>query len=426
MKVLDQIRTGMRVKAASNALPHPRQSSWLFTPPGRIDTRKIGDGSTNSAAVAVIRSMGRAYAEPPVREWERVDGQDQIVEDSPVARLVQEPNPHMEADLIWLYTVAAIAASGSAYLHKVRNLTGRVIELWPLYPNLVKPHTPEDGSAFIDYWEYAVPGRQPARIPPEDMVQLRWQMNRSDYRIGEPLLKDVLTEILTDEEAALFTAALLSNLGVPGVILTPRDPDDPGPQGKAKEKMVADYEQKFGGAGRGKPLIIGGGAMKVNVVSFSPEQMDLKSLRRVPEERISAVLGWPAILTGLGAGLTATSGKGEAGTIREHATESTLVPLWRLTGAQLTRQLLRETQPESSRWLGFDTSEVRALQKDENDMVSRMDTAVRGGWATVAEGRRAIGLLAEAEHDVFLRNINTMPVRVSDDPVQADIEGEEG
>ena len=169
-------------------------------------------------------------------------------------------------------------------------------------------------------------------------------------------------------------------------------------------------------------MIIGGGSMDVNVVSFSPEQMDLKSLRQIPEERISAVLGWPAILSGLGAGLTATSGKGEANTIREHATESTLVPLWRLTGAQLTRQLLRDVKPSGC--LGFDTSDVRALAKDENDTVKRMDTAVRGGWALVSEGRRTIGLPVEAEHEVFLRNINTMAVGVTDDPMVGDIEGE--
>ena len=423
MKVLDQFRTGIQVKAAGvNALPFPSASSWMFTPPSRIDTRKAGDGTGNSAAVAVIRSMGRAFSEPTVREYVRVDGQDQIVEDSPTAQLVAEPNPYMESDLIWLYTVASIAGAGNAYLHKVRDLMGNVIQLWPLYPNLMKPHTSQTGTEFIDHWTYQVPGKQPVNLPPADVVQLRWQMDPTDHRLGQPLLKEALLEVMTDDEASLFTAALLANLGVPGVILTPKDPDDPGPQGDAKTKMIVDYQQSFGGANRGKPMIIGGGSMDVNVVSFSPKEMDLKALRQIPEERISAVLGWPAILSGLGAGLTATSGKGEANTIREHATESTLVPLWRLTGAQLTRQLLRDVKP--SGWLGFDTSDVRALAKDENDTVKRMDTAVRGGWALVSEGRRTIGLPVEDQHEVFLRNINTMAVGVTDDPMVGDIEGE--
>ena len=165
--------------------------------------------------------------------------------------------------------------------------------------------------------------------------------------------------------------------------------------------------------------------MKVSVVSFSPAQMDLTALRRLPEERISAAVGWPAILAGLGAGLTATSGRGESATIREAATESTLVPLWRLTGKQLTRQLLREAQPDLKHRLGFDLTEVRALSQDEDAMVTRMGLAVQGGFATVGEARRSMGLPVEPQHDVFLRSVSQMAVGVDDDATEEFDEGDE-
>jgi hypothetical protein len=154
--------------------------------------------------------------------------------------------------------------------------------------------------------------------------------------------------------------------------------------------------------------------------------MDLTMLRRLPEERVSAVLGWPAILAGLGAGLTATSGRGESSTLREFATEQRLIPMWKLSGKQWTRQLLYDDAyggVDVKRQLRFDLSEVRALQKDEDNMVKRMDTAIRGGWALVSEGRRAVGLPVEEQHEVFLRNISTMAVAADEDPTLDDDDG---
>jgi HK97 family phage portal protein len=418
-------QTGLAAKAAGiNDLPFPNlPMTWL---PSRqlLDTRKVGDGLTNSAAFAVVTSMGRAYAEPNIREYVRSEGQEETLDESATADLIAEPNPYMESDLLWVYAVAAIASSGAAYLHKVRNLAGKVIQLWPLYPAFISPHTPSDGSVFLDYWTYTVPGRAAVKIPADDIVQLRWLINRFDHRLGWAPLGQVLTELLQDDEASLFSTALLTNLGVPGVILTPADPSDPGPQGKALEAMKQDYRDKFGGTKRGEPLVIGGGSMKVSVVSFSPEQMDLTALRRLPEERISGALGWPAILAGLGAGLEHATYANVDG-LREFSTESTLIPLWRLTAKQLTRQLLREAQPDTSHRLGFDLSEVRALSQDEDAMVKRLDTAIQGGWALVSEGRRSIGLPVEPEHEVFLRSVSQMAVGMNDDATEEFNAGDE-
>lgn len=91
-------------------------------------------------------------------------------------------------------------------------------------------------------------------------------------------------------------------MAVPGVVLTPRSDGYGGPTREEAESISAMYKEKFGGSNRGAPMVLSG-AMNVEVVSFSPDQLRLASLRRIPEERVSAVLGVPAILAGLGAGL---------------------------------------------------------------------------------------------------------------------------
>ncbi len=424
MNPVKEFMTGVALKAAGvNDLPFPTQPEGLFRfhPNQKIlNYRKVGDGLSNSAVSAVVRSMGRAYGEPTMREYERVDGQDHIVEDSEVAALIANPNPFMEPEMIGLYAVAAISTTGAGYLHKVRNVLGDIIQLWPLYPEFIHPVTPQDGTEFLTDWKYTPPGGREFPIPAEDIIQLRWEMNRHDFRLGHAPLQDVLLEVLQDHEAAEFSTALLTNLGVPGVVLSPKDPDERISDPTA---LAKDFQSKFTGTKRGQPFV-GGAALQVEMVSFSPKDMDLTALRRVPEERISAVLGWPAILAGLGAGLTSTSGRGESSTLREDAIESTLIPLWKLAGRQLTRQLLFDEQsfgpPNPKRSLQMDLTEVRALKKDEKDEVDKIDTAVQGGWAMVSEARTLIGLPVKKNHEVFLRNISTFPVRSDEDPTLTD------
>ena len=105
--------------------------------------------------------------------------------------------------------------------------------------------------------------------------------------------------------------------------------------------------------------------------------MDLKALRRIPEERVTAVFGLPAIVAGLGAGLDRSTFANfkEA---REAAYESNIIPTQRLLGAELKTQLLADFVGETDTWdLEFDLARVRVLQEDED----AKHTRARGDFA---------------------------------------------
>jgi len=127
------------------------------------------------------------------------------------------------------------------------------------------------------------------------MIHLRQNVDPNNMRKGLAPLRGVLREIAGDEAAGQYTAALLHNMAVPGVILSPRDDQMGGPTREEAEAIAEMYKEKFGGKNRGAPMVLSG-AMNVEVVSFSPDQMKLAELRRIPEERVSAVLGVPAVL----------------------------------------------------------------------------------------------------------------------------------
>ncbi len=405
---------------------YARGATWLFSPTAghiRQLQRKVGDGSQSGIVGPALNTLADSFIEPPIRVWQpstENPGQGQALESHPAVDLWNSPNDHMDGDMLWWYYIWATRIQGNAYLVKVKTDRGRPVELWPLRPDLVKPKYPDDGSRFLDYWEYN-PGGSPTRLDPADVIHLRIGLDPTDYRLGYAPLRGVLREILTDEEASAFTAALLSNMAIPGVILSPDPKAGGGPDETAAEDISAKFTERFSGDQRGRPLTLTG-PMRVDTVSFSPRDLDLKSLRRVPEERITAALRVPAILANMGAGLEMSSGRSEARAIVEMFTERVLAPDWARVARQLTRQYLPDFGPQSSgRWMGFDLSDVRSLQEDRDAVWARVDRAIRSGWLTVAEGKLILGLDPADGDDVYLRPMSVTETGPDAPPVEPPI-----
>ena len=366
----------------------------------------IGDGSNNSAVVACLNVLATSFAEPrPLVFTDTEDGDQEVVRKHPLTKLLERPNPFTSGNLLAHYMVVALSAYGDAYLYKNRNSDGNVVQLIPLMPNLVEPKGDED--TLITHFKYAPHGGLGGNsivVPTNDIVHIRNGIDPNNHRRGFAPLKSVLREILGDEAAGQYAAALLHNMAVPGVILSPKDDSMGGPSKEEAEAISAMYKQKFGGKNRGAPMILSG-SMNVEVVSFSPDQMNLTELRKLPEERVSAVLGVPAILAGLGAGLDAAT-YNNTRELREFFTEQKLVPLWKSVASELTHQLLRKDFENDDLYVKYNLDDVRALSQDKDDIYKRMNTAVQGGWITIAEARKQAGLNTDETHDLYLRPMN--------------------
>lgn len=380
----------------------------------------IGEGTGNSAVVACLNVLATSYAEPQLKVFKKEsDGPNEVVS-HPVEQLLQRPNPFTSGSLLSHYIVTAVNASGDAYLLKVRNSSGRVIQLIPMMPDRVTPRGNED--TLITHYEYYGTSKTMGEfvvIKKEDLVHIRQGIDPNNHRRGFAPLKSVLRELIGDEAAGQYATALLHNMAVPGVILSPKDDTAGGPSREEAEGIAKMYKSKFGGANRGAPMVLTG-AMDVKTVSFSPDQMDLKELRRLPEERVSAVLGVPAILAGLGAGLDAAT-YNNTKELREFFTEQKLIPLWKTVANELTHQLLLEDfTSDITNYCAYDLNEVRALASDKNDTFKRVNMGVAGGWVTIAEARKAAHLESDETHDVYLRPLNmvAVPIEQGNQPYQ--------
>jgi HK97 family phage portal protein len=377
----------------------------------------VGDGRGNSIVEACVAWACRTFPEARIMVEQRdADGVWSEIEEHDLTELVASPNDFYSGELLMKATLADLMTTGNAYWIKVRSGYGKPIQLWWAPASIMEPRWPDDGSEFISFYEYR-PNGVPIRYVPADIVHFRDGLDPANTRKGLGNLASLLREIFTDDEAANFTASLLRNLGVPGVIISPDDEGTTVEEEDAQE-MKEDFIQKFGGDNRGEPMIMSSKA-KVQVVSFSPQQMNLRDLRKIPEERVSAVLGIPAIVAGLGAGLDRStfSNMEEA---RRAAYESNIIPTQRLVSGALRTQLLVEYGDLKGRRVAFDQSEVRVMREDQDKIWTRVNIGVQGGWVMVAEAREKAGLVVEDEHRIYLRPMSVTEVRAGRPPEEVD------
>lgn len=366
---------------------------------GEFDVSTMGNGASNSAVTACLQVLSVSFSEAEliVKQLDN-DGVENTIINHPLSVLMRRPNPFMSGDIVQQYLMTSLHVSGDAYLLKQKNNAGQLVALYPLMPEQVNPKGNDE--TLITHYEYQnVAKNQKISIMPEDMVHIRLGLNSNNHRKGFAPLTTVLREIYGDESAGQMATALVANSGVPNVLITPKD--DYGPTPEEAEQIAKTYRAKTGGKNRGMPLVLSG-AMNVEKLAFSPKELDIGQLRRIPEERISAVLGVPAILAGLGAGLERAT-YSNAKELREFFTENKLIPLWKQIGEELTQQiLLADYTDNPNEYAVYDFSNVRALQQDTDALYERLNIGVQGGWITVAEAREAVGLPTDESQQVYL------------------------
>ncbi len=391
-----------------------RRESWRsFALPGSVRNyaAAVGDGTGSSTVMAPLLWIARNFPEAPPMLRREIEGGSELegVPTHPLLRLLVRPNEHYSGTTLWMATMLDWYVDGNAYWIKIRDAGGRVRELWWAPSSLMNPKGSE--TEFISHYEYR-PGSDVKILEPQDVVHYRFGLDSTDPRRGYSPLKSVLREVFTDDEAATFTAALLKNAGVPGLIVSPKDADaEPTADDVAATK--AKLMELTTGDRRGEPLVMSG-PTEIKQFGFSPAQLDLKSLRRLPEERVTAVLGVPAIVAGLGAGLDRSTFANFA-EARAAAYQENIIPAQRIIGEEIRFQLLGDFEQDVwSYRVGFDTSRVKVMQEDEEKRARRLSVGVTGGWIQVAEARREMGLDAEAADEIYLRSFSTLEVPVGD------------
>lgn len=370
---------------------------------------ETGELTQNRLIMSAVNFLGRNLPEARIEVVKNLaDGTTKTVFDHPLTRLFARPNKFYAGDLLWKSLGLSWTISGNVYFYKVRNKLGEVIELWYLPHFSIEPRW--TGNNFIDYYAYSCDGTE-YHLKPEDVVHFRNGIDPHNTRMGLSDVASALREIYTDNEAANFSALLMKNSGVPPFALVPKA-DITGMKPDEAARLQSSFMRKISGDERGKPAV-STRAFDIVKTGFSPEELDLSKLRRLPEETIASLTGLPAVVLQFGAGLehSTYANYNEA---RTSAYEDVIVPLWRYIQAELTHQLLSDFDKSEKLAVKFNTSDVRALQDDENKLFNRLAVAYGGDFMKRSEARSKIGLPVEDSDAVYFSETTKKPAPAAD------------
>lgn len=390
-----------QVWAAVKGITFRGASSFFGSSWGRLslfDT-DAGKADGNTIIMSVVLWFARVFPEAPIKVARKSPDGPKDIQNHPMIELIEFPNPFYSGELLWRATAADRMLTGNAYWLKVKSDAERPVQLWWIPSWMIDPKWDDNGEQFITHYEYRVNGKK-IDYPVDEIVHFRYGFDANNMRKGFSPASLLIREIFTDDEAAHFTAAILNNLGMPGVIISPGDPNiliSSEDTEIAKQK----FEERFTGNNRGRAMFLGRKA-QVDKLSFSPEELNVRNLRRIPEERVTAVYGIPAVVVGLGAGLDRSTFANMA-EAREAAYESNIIPEYRSFAADLRHQLLVDFEGDRARQMVvyFDVSGVRVLQEDLNKLFQRMDLGFQGGWIKRSEARSAVGLTFDVEDEFY-------------------------
>lgn len=339
----------------------------------------------NSAIASVAGWCVRAIGEPSLRVMQKDKEQD----GHPVAILLANPNPWMDGAAFRAAITASLVFKGNAYILQVYGVGNQPAELWPLMPTQVTLE--RDINGIPKCWRYR--GKE---YPLDQIIHIKDGINPNDFLLGWSGLDSVIREVATDNEATIYTEAILKNLGVPGMIvsLKPGDANEGYDIDPEVGQSIKDWAKRaFSGKARGETIVVTM-PIDVNMPQVSPDKMALEQIRRIPERRICSVIGIPPIVAGLGEDPKYDNYRAA----REAAYESWAVPMWRTIARGLNTGLAGLLKGAE---IDFDLAPVRALQEDADAIAERSELLYDGDIITKNESREMNGFDKVPDGDKF-------------------------
>ena len=334
------------------------------------------------------------------------------IEGHPLRRLLARPNPFMDEFDLWRSVIIYQKLAGGAYFEKERDRGGRVIALWPLRPDWVRPI--KSARAFISGYEYAVPGEEVVTLRVEDVLDFKLFDPLNLYRGYPPAA--VAGRVGDVDNATTDYLKLFMEKGgqPPGYLKTKQ---------KLMDVDVTDIRRRWGERYGGyqhwtEPAVLDMDADYVpGGMSFHDMGFDVLDARS--EARICMVLQVPAIVVGAKIGLDRSTYSNYA-EARMAWWEDTLVPLYRNFENVIANDLAVEFGGVP---VGFDFSRVPALKESEDAKWLRANEGISRGYVTINEARQIVGLDEIGEPgDIFLRPTSATEVDMNGERVNAPME----
>ena len=334
-----------------------------------------------------------------LRVTRKKDGQE--LPDHACRVLLSKPNPYMTEFDFTSLTLLMLDLAGRAVWEKQRSKAGRVVGLWPLRPDFLKPVKGPNGLP-IGYQYTPDNLAQPIPLDGRDVLE---------FKLWDPLdLYGGLSPVSVagrigdvDNAATDYLKKFFEQGGIPPGILSSKL--------KLNDPAVADirrrWKERYGGwQNWTEPAVLDSDA-SYQRTGLGFDEMGFDVLDARSEARICAVLGVPAILVGAKVGLDRSTFS-NAKQAEKYFWQHTLLPLYKRIDDELQNDLASEFGSDIE--LARDLSNVPALQEDQDARWKRAHDGLAVGGLTVNEYRAQLGLPAVANGEVFLRTLSQLEV----------------
>lgn len=325
--------------------------------------------------------------------WEEVD-------DHPLVRLLNNPNPFMSRGQLWGTATMDYHLAGNAYVYKARYkdglLAGAVGELWRLRPDRVRV-VPDDQGGYIKGYEYGDQYGQKTFLPARDIMHFKTR-NPLDEYYGMPPLMPVLGRMTIDSYMERYLRSFYETGGVgPGAILSTED----GMDQSDKDDIRDRWRRQFGAAaGNFLELLILDNAKSVNYTQMGldrglrdalPKEIDAQT-----EARCAMVLGVPGSILGLIIGYESSSYANKRQDWQV-LWDVKMTPMLSDFDDVLNLSMTPEFAGVDE--VCFDTSDIRALQEDEDALHDRARKNQNAGLWSFQKARLVTGEPEEPSPD---------------------------
>lgn len=350
----------------------------------------------NAIVHACVREISRSAPSARLQVRRKLkNAQTEVWEEHPLQKVLDRPNQHQgqKAFVELYYTYLNI--DGNAFI--IREKKGRrTVALWLPRPDRMRPVI--EGNDLVGY-VYVPETGEPIAWLPEEVIHVKEPNPADPYEgLGRGMapLSAAAVETDVDNRATAYSKKFFDNAAVPfGLLKSKNVLSDP-----EVARIRRRIKEQYSGEDNWHEMMILDADADYQKMGLDLQEMAFVDLRAISETRICAAFKVPPILIGVKAGLDASTYSNYT-QARRAMWEDKIIPDNGKLADELSADLSDELGPDGM--ITHDYSNVVALQEDRNNRFARANQGVNGGWITVNEARREVGLAPVKSGDVFLR-----------------------
>lgn len=283
---------------------------------------------TSAWAMSDIRLIGNEFSRAPFNVVEETGEGESEIEAHPFEVVLQRPNKFMGRSFLWQATNWWLQLRGEAYWMLVPDMTGEMVEIWPLPASRVRP-IPDPQRYIVQY------GYTPRRGGREQLLDAEYVcffkfFNPFDFHRGLSPLSAANSALTTDFRAARWNEETFENDVTLRTVISVDKDINPVDFERIKADLVDELVSK-----RLRYLITAGSDIDVEQLGLSQKDLEYITGREFSRDEIDRVFGVPPAYWA-----AATTTKASAEAAKAVLIESTVYPLHVLCAEFITTQII--------------------------------------------------------------------------------------